>query len=102
MGQAVLVLAVIGALLGALLGIADRFLKVENDPREDEVLSKLAGANCGGCGFPGCAGFAHALVSGEVDTVGKCRPTSPANKQAIVEYLTTTPGPDGKTLKVKV
>ena len=28
------------------------------DPREKEVLDQLPGANCGACGFAGCAAFA--------------------------------------------
>lgn len=100
--EAVVILGIIGALLGAMLGIADLFLKVENDPREDYVMSKLAGANCGGCGYPGCQGFATALVNGEATQVSKCAPTSKEAKDEIVEYLNTTPGPDGSTLSVKL
>ena len=100
--EAIIVLGVIGAVLGAILGISDRYLKVENDPREDFVISKLAGANCGGCGYPGCQGFAAALVSGEVDQVSKCAPTAKDAKQEIVDYLNSTPGPDGSTVKVKL
>lgn len=100
MMSAMIALAIIGAVLGLLLGIADRYLKVEEDPRIEVVTSKLAGANCGGCGYPGCAGFANALVSGEVATVSKCAPTSKDKKAEIAEYLNSTPGPDGSTLKV--
>lgn len=100
--QAIVVLAIIGAILGIILGIADKFLKVEVDPREDYVLSKLAGANCGGCGYPGCAGFATAIINGEVTQISKCAPTNKQAKEEIVEYLNSTPGPDGSTLKVKL
>lgn len=41
--------------------VAKRF-KVEDDPRIYEVTEILPGANCGGCGYPGCRGFAEALV----------------------------------------
>ena len=100
--QAILILAVIGAILGGILGFAAKAFYVEVDEREATVLSKLAGANCGGCGYAGCAGFAAALVAGETDTVGKCRPTKADVKAEIVEYLNTTPGPDGTCLKVKL
>lgn len=100
--EAILVLAIIGAILGTVLGVADKFLKVEVDPREDYVLSKLAGANCGGCGYPGCAGFAAAIIDGEVVQLSKCAPTNKQVKEELVEYLNTTPGPDGTTLKVKL
>lgn len=100
--NAILALAVIGAVLGVILGVADKYLKVEVDNRIEVVTSKLAGANCGGCGFPGCQGFATALVEGEVDKVSRCAPTSAQKKAEIVEYLNTTPGPDGETLKVSL
>lgn len=100
--NAILALAVIGAVLGVILGVADKNLKVEVDNRIEVVTSKLAGANCGGCGFPGCQGFATALVEGEVDKVSRCAPTSAQKKAEIVEYLNTTPGPDGETLKVSL
>lgn len=100
--QAILALAAIGGTLGLLLGIADKYLKVEVDERIEVVISKLAGANCGGCGYPGCAGFATALVEGETDKVSKCAPTALAKREEIVEYLNTTPGPDGTTLKVSL
>ena len=100
--NAILALAVIGAVLGVILGIADKYLKVEVDNRIEVVTSKLAGANCGGCGYPGCQGFATALVEGEGDKVSRCTPTSAEKKAEIVEFLNTTPGPDGNTLKVSL
>ena len=100
--KAFIALAVIGGLLGGMLGIADKYLKVEVDERIDVVASKLAGANCGGCGYPGCSGFATALVEGATDKVSKCAPTSADKKQEIIAYLNSTPGPDGTTLKVSL
>lgn len=98
--QAVLALAVIGGILGTVLGVADMYLKVENDPRVDQVMEMLPNANCGGCGFPGCSGFASALVEGEATRVSTCVVCSAEKKEAIAEYLNSTPGPDGKTVKV--
>ncbi len=100
--QAVLALGVIGAVCGLVLGIADRYLKVEVDHRVEVVVGLLAGANCGGCGYPGCQGFAEALVNGEVDTVSRCVPTSGENKAYIVEYLRQTPDAEGNVLDVKL
>ncbi|MEG1634380.1 MAG: Fe-S cluster domain-containing protein [Rikenellaceae bacterium] len=44
--------------------VAQKF-KVYEDPRIDDVEKMLPGANCGGCGFPGCRGMADALVKSE-------------------------------------
>jgi len=43
--------------------IANKF-KVDEDPRIGDVTEMLPNANCGACGFPGCSGFAEALVKG--------------------------------------
>jgi len=59
---AVLVLGAIGLILsGSIYGIAKKFA-VKEDPRIGQVLEVLPGANCGGCGFPGCGGMAAACV----------------------------------------
>ena len=70
--SAILALLVIGAVLGCVLGIANQYLRVEEDNRISDVTEMLPGANCGGCGYPGCAGFAGALVEGEASKVSAC------------------------------
>lgn len=100
--SAVLALLVIGAILGMILGIANKYLVVEEDTRVGQVTEMLPGANCGGCGYPGCAGFANALVEGEATKVSSCVVSNPETREKIATYLTQTPGPDGKTLKVTV
>ena len=52
--SAVLSLVAIGAVLGCILGIANKYLVVEEDHRIADVIEMLPGANCGGCGYPGC------------------------------------------------
>ena len=54
--SAVVVMLVIGALLGLLLGVADKFLAVPVDPRVETVSGMLPNYNCGGCGYAGCSG----------------------------------------------
>lgn len=100
--SAILALAVIGAIAGCVLGIANQFLKVEDDPRVEAVSGMLPNANCGGCGYPGCAEFADALVSGEVKSVKNCVASNPDVRKEIQKYLSETPGPDGETIKVAV
>ena len=97
--QAALTMLVIGALLGLMLAIASNVFKVEVDEREAKVTEMLPGYNCGGCGYPGCSGLAAALVGKETDCVA-CKPVKPDKKQEIIEYLNSTPGPDGSCLKV--
>ena len=67
----VLVLGVLGAIFGALLAFASKIFHVEVDPKQSAVRDCLAGANCGGCGFPGCDGYAAAVAAGKAP-VNKC------------------------------
>jgi len=58
----VVTLSALGILSAVVLYFVAQKFKVEEDPRIDEVEKMLPGANCGGCGFPGCRGMADALV----------------------------------------
>ena len=68
---AMLVLGALGGLFGALLAFASKIFHVEVDPKQAQIRSCLAGANCGGCGYPGCDGYAAAVAAGEAPT-NKC------------------------------
>ena len=97
---AVAVVLVIAGLMGLLLAVADKYLYVEVDERIETVAGMLPNANCGGCGFPGCAGFAEALVEGKAKKVSQCRPSKPEVREKIKDYLANNPGPDGNTVTV--
>lgn len=60
---AVIVIAVLGLLLGLGLAIADKKLSVEKDEKLVKMEASMPGANCGGCGFAGCADYADAIVT---------------------------------------
>lgn len=61
---AVISLAAISSSLGLVLGLASRKFHVEGNSLVAEVQAMLPAANCGQCGFPGCAGAAEAIVAG--------------------------------------
>ena len=61
---AVIVLGAIGLIASVVLFAASKKFAVYEDPRIAQVGELLPGANCGGCGFPGCSGMADALVKG--------------------------------------
>lgn len=68
MGTAVLAIIVMvagGVGLGVIIGVAAKIFAVETDSRIEEVGEMLPGANCGACGYAGCADFAKSLVAGE-------------------------------------
>lgn len=62
---AVITLSLIGAGSAAILYLIGQRFKVVEDPRIEEIQKALPTANCGGCGFPGCASFASACVKAE-------------------------------------
>ncbi|MDQ7794832.1 MAG: Fe-S cluster domain-containing protein [bacterium] len=68
--EAVLILTAVGAAFGSLLAVASQKFAVTVDPRVEAIKEALPGANCGACGYPGCAGFAEAAVSGVVPADG--------------------------------
>jgi len=71
---------------GYVLGWANRKFHVETDPRLDAVLAALPGANCGGCGFVGCAPYAEAIVT-QGATVNKCPVGGPACAAAVAAIM---------------
>ena len=83
---AIAVLGALGALFGLILSVASKIFEVKKDPREEAILSHLAGANCGGCGYPGCAGCAAAILAGNAP-VNACAPAGPDNAAAIAEIM---------------
>ena len=54
----------LGLLVGAGLAIASKVFYVYVDPKILEIEDTLPGANCGGCGLPGCSANAEAIVAG--------------------------------------
>ena len=62
---AVISLGAIGAIGAVFLYAASKKFEVYEDPRIAEVQEALPGANCGGCGYPGCGGFAAACVKAD-------------------------------------
>ena len=60
---AVIVLVVLGLAGGIILVLASKFMAVYEDPRIAQITECLAGANCGGCGYAGCADYAKAVVN---------------------------------------
>lgn len=59
---AVVSLGAIGLVSAVILYVASKKFAVYEDPRIGQVAEALPQANCGGCGYPGCSGFAAACV----------------------------------------
>jgi len=59
------IVAGVGLFIGLFLGFAAKTFEVQVDESEIKVRELLPGANCGGCGYPGCDGLAAAIAKGE-------------------------------------
>jgi NADPH-dependent glutamate synthase beta subunit-like oxidoreductase/Pyruvate/2-oxoacid:ferredoxin oxidoreductase delta subunit len=62
--DAVFMMGGLGLLVGAGLAVASKVFYVYVDPKILAVEEALPGANCGGCGLPGCSANAEAIVAG--------------------------------------
>jgi Na+-translocating ferredoxin:NAD+ oxidoreductase RNF subunit RnfB len=82
----VLILGVLGLVFGALLAFASIKFFVEVDERVTKIREILPGANCGGCGFPGCDGYADGVVNAGVK-VNLCAAGGSAVAGGIAEIM---------------
>jgi electron transport complex protein RnfB len=98
---ATITLAVMGLLLGLGLAYAAEIFKVEEDERVLKVEEMLPGYNCGACGYPGCSGFAEAIINGEVEKVSLCKPGKDEHYDPILAYLKDHPNKDGSIIPIK-
>ena len=83
---AFIVLAVMGAAFGAMLAFASNKLQVETDPRVDAIIEALPGVNCGACGYPGCSGYADAVVHADAP-VNACVPGKEKAAEAVAAIM---------------
>ena len=94
---AVTTLAALSFLFASLLVLAHRKLQVDEDPRIDAVHQLLPQTNCAACGFPGCLGFAEAMVGGSV-LPGKCTVINEEDREFIARFLGVDAGAEEKVV----
>jgi Na+-translocating ferredoxin:NAD+ oxidoreductase RNF subunit RnfB len=73
-------------ILGFALGWFQEVFKVVRDPLIDEVRAALPGANCGGCGYPGCDGYAEAAATRKAPP-NKCSAGGAATAEAVAKIV---------------
>lgn len=81
-----ILLGALGIIFGLVLSFANKKFHVEVDERVAKVRECLGGANCGACGYPGCDGFAAAVVKGEAPVNG-CAPAGEKGAKAIGKIM---------------
>ena len=94
---AVLILGATAIIFGLILAFAAKVFEVETDPRLPQIQSALAGANCGGCGYPGCAGCAEAILNGKAP-VNACAPAGADGAAKIAAIMGVEAGSGEKMI----
>ena len=82
----VIIVAVIGIIASVMLVVAAKVMYVYEDERIGLVAACLPGANCGGCGYAGCADYAKAIVEKGAD-LDKCAPGGADCVTAIAKVM---------------
>ncbi len=80
------IVAALAVVFAVLILLVNKFCAVKEDEKAKAVQEHLAGANCGGCGFAGCADFAKALSEGTAN-INSCGATACEDKEKIAEIL---------------
>jgi len=84
----IIVLSVLGMIFGIALSLASKVFHVEIDPKIEQIEEALPGVNCGACGYPGCSGYAKAIVmSGAEPTL--CAPGGDVVAAEIAKIMGT-------------
>lgn len=96
---AIVFVAVVGIVLGAVIGLAAKIFKVYKDPRVEKITEMLPGANCGGCGYAGCSDFAKAIVEKNEDP-SKCPVCNSDSASAIAEIMGISLNSEAKKIAV--
>ena len=78
--------AAIAAVLGVILAAASKIFYVKTDERVEKITECLPGANCGGCGYAGCAALASAIVEGKAP-INACNSCTEETTKKIAEIM---------------
>jgi Na+-translocating ferredoxin:NAD+ oxidoreductase RNF subunit RnfB len=88
----------LASLFALILLVASIKLRVQVDPKVQEVQNALPGIDCGACGFAGCAAYAKA-VAANPELIGRCAPGGAATSAAIGRALNPQISGDGAPLR---
>ncbi len=84
--EAIVLMGGLGLIVGVGLAIASKVFYVYVDPLILDVEAQLPGANCGGCGMPGCSANAEAIVAGKA-APNSCVAAGPETALAIAAIM---------------
>lgn len=84
--MATLAITATGLVCGLILAVAARIFHVHEDPRIAELAGLLPSYNCGGCGYGGCADYAHAVLT-QGAPCNLCGPGGPATAHKVARFM---------------
>jgi len=84
---AVVSVTALGTICAIILNVASKLMYVKVDERITRLTEAMPGANCGACGYPGCSGYASALVENSSVKPNLCTPGGAALLAKISEIL---------------
>lgn len=76
----------LGSGFALALLIASEKLRVEVDPKVEQIHEALPNLDCGACGFAGCGSYAKAVLA-DPELIGKCAPGGPETSGKIAAVL---------------
>jgi len=76
----------LGGVFAVVLLIANEKLKVEVDPKLEQIHQALPNVDCGACGFAGCASYAKAVLNNP-ELIGRCSPGGAETAAKIAAIL---------------
>lgn len=83
---ALLIMAGIAIVLGAVLGFSSIRFRVEGNPLVEKIDAVLPQTQCGQCGYPGCKPYATAIAEGSAD-INQCPPGGEEGIHKLAELL---------------
>ncbi|MGO8754608.1 MAG: electron transport complex subunit RsxB [Gallionellaceae bacterium] len=98
--SALVVMAGIAIVLGAVLGFSAIKFKVEGNPLVEKIDAILPQTQCGQCGYPGCKPYATAIAAGEAD-INKCPPGGEEGIRKLADLLGVEVKPFGEGVAPK-
>ncbi len=83
---AIVTMGGLGLFFSSILVLADKKLRVQENPMIGQIAELLPNANCGACGFAGCYDFATNIVEGKVD-LSKCSVCDSGAREEIARLI---------------
>jgi len=87
---ALIILSVLAAVFGLILGYSAIRFKVEGDPIVEQIDAILPQTQCGQCTYPGCRPYAQAIADGEAP-INQCPPGGETTILQLADLLGVEP-----------